>query len=1108
MHSIRVLQVCTALLAIFVLLSASVRADITVVGNSTITQGTDTNPLTSSTVDQIFAAGDVINVFDGSLTIDGANTLGVGTLVAGQDAAASPQLFVDAGTLDITQDLFVGNLADVDLLMSNSAVLNAQNVVLRDPNGFSTFTVDNSVANIAAVFFTGNGSLDIVNGGQLIAPQLQIADVGGDFSFNTITGAGSLANVGNLLVGAGAGTDGVLEVLGGAALNASGSISVGGLLDAEGQLRIEEGSTLAVAGNVFVGFADAAAADSSASAIFSLSSGAAATIDNNLSVEGQPSSFAFSIFEDVGTTADVTGSLIVGSVGTASLQVNDGAVVSVGGAIQVGALDDGDGSLSVNRGGVLTFGPAGFIGFGGGQGNVFVAGGTLISNGQVAVGVNNANLPGTGTDGRLSVVDGGAVTMGLGSQLVIGGGEGAFGTLSASGADSSITVDELFIGNNVNGSVGDGASGSFFLSDAATATATTSVNIGFGAGTGSALLSDGAVLTAPEVNLGFDNPAAPNSGEALSGSLSLDTGAVVQANVNMTNLATLSGIGRITGNVQNDGGNVFVGTTQRGALVVDGDYTQTDGSISLSVAGAQQGEFDQLFATNDIDLQAGSVDVSFVNGFMPGGGESLPLLAAQGNLVVDQAVQFNVGAGQAAFELEFAPGQVVDPINGGLVTANVGNVNFLNVNIADIDGLTANAGSLASNIDMTCVVNAAVVDPNADQQDLSQLCAGIRNAGNTPEQLADILEGVGTDETTQTTQALLLFTIPQHGNLSQRINGIRAGADPFDLASLNLRHGDHVVAGADLEKFLKGIIGGIAGSDDEFAKWGLFGNGNVNFGDQDANDSGSGFDYTTVNVTLGVDYRYRPDLIFGGTFSYSDVNADFDEGGGMNVKSWAASAFGSYFPTDRFYVDLLGTYGENDFDISRHVTFETVMGAVDRRADSETDGQQYSLSLGTGYDFNPGAWVVGPHGGLNYTELETDPYSEEGAGGLNLVVQRQTATSFTANLGFHVSRTFTPSWGVVIPYLQADYVREFETAGETINIRFAADRFNTDPNSVTPPIQIETDERDENYFVVSAGASVQLIHGVSGFLAYRGTYGLNDLSLADVTWGIRFERNW
>jgi len=127
---------------------------------------------------------------------------------------------------------------------------------------------------------------------------------------------------------------------------------------------------------------------------------------------------------------------------------------------------------------------------------------------------------------------------------------------------------------------------------------------------------------------------------------------------------------------------------------------------------------------------------------------------------------------------------------------------------------------------------------------------------------------------------------------------------------------------------------------------------------------------------------------------------------------------------------------------------------------------------------------------------------------LNLTVSRQTATSFTSNLGVHVSYTFTPQWAVLTPYLRADWVHEFENDPEIVEVGFVSDRFRNDPTNPTQPIIVETDERDKNYYVYSAGVSIQLIRGVAGFLNYRTTQSLKDLSLTDITWGLRFEREW
>jgi hypothetical protein len=55
---------------------------------------------------------------------------------------------------------------------------------------------------------------------------------------------------------------------------------------------------------------------------------------------------------------------------------------------------------------------------------------------------------------------------------------------------------------------------------------------------------------------------------------------------------------------------------------------------------------------------------------------------------------------------------------------------------------------------------------------------------------------------------------------------------------------------------------------------------------------------------------------------------------------------------------------------------------------------------------------------------------------------------------------------------------------------------------------VRTDEIDTNYFVWSVGVHAQFIRGIAGFINYRGIAGLDELSLGDVTWGLRFERTF
>ena len=1085
------------------LLGASAYAEITVNGNVTVDGPQGSQPLAGSAGDQTTGPGEVVNFFDATVTVTDTTTFTSETLVLGRQADATSSLLINTGgQLVVTDTLFIGDVSDGDLEV-DAGTLVANNITMDGATErVNIMLVQNGgQLDSAGLISINDGLADITTGSTVNANIISVAATSDAGAFFTFTDAGTTLNATDLIVG---GVDTSVAVgQNGAALNLTGNLLVGSTLDADGSFRLEgAGTTANIDGFLVVGFADVGAADSIVGATINVTDGAELTVGQDFSLAGQPSSFTFGTVDGAASLMTTQGNSLIGVGGNGGFQVNNGGTYTGGGDLLIGLNPNADGRFSSLGGGNAVIEGGTLVGGAGGTGSIFWNGGTF-STASLAIGVNDGGNPQAGTNGAVTFLEGAQVT--VGQDTLVGSGEGSFASLRLTGAGTTFTTPELFVGANFEGA---GSNGSVSVADGASVVVNGAAEFGFGAGTGSLDIANGGTFQAPLVRFGFDNPDQPNGGELLAGDLFLDGGTLI-GNVDLEANASINGRGTITGDVTNNGARIATAVgAEFGTLLIDGNYTQTAGILDFNVGGAEEGMFDRLFVTGDLNLQAGEVNLDFVNGFTPAGGEQFSVLAAQGESFIDETVAFNVGTGETAFEFNLAPGQVIDPRTGQLVNAQIGSVNLLNANLADIAELGGNDNSLAMNIDQTCTVNQGAGAQTPDQQDLANVCMQLRNAGNTPEQVAQVLEAVGTEETTQTTNSLLLFTVPSHGNLSQRINGIRAGSNPFDFAGLQIGVGDQMIAGEDIERFIKGIIGGAASADDDFARFGMFGNGNINFGDKDATRNGSGFDYTTINLTIGADYRLRDDLILGGSFSYSDVNADFDEGGGMDVESWSISGFGSYFIGEQFYLDVLATYGENDLDISRHITFDAAMGGLDRRANSDTDGSQYSISVGTGWDFTPGKWTIGPHGGLNYTELQTDPYTETGAGGLNLSVERQNATSATMNLGFHASYTFTPNWGVITPYVQADVVREFETSAEVIDIRFAADRFASDPNNPTPPIRVETDERDPYYTVVSAGFSAQLVNGVSGFLAYRGTFGLQDIALSDVTWGVRFERKF
>lgn len=430
--------------------------------------------------------------------------------------------------------------------------------------------------------------------------------------------------------------------------------------------------------------------------------------------------------------------------------------------------------------------------------------------------------------------------------------------------------------------------------------------------------------------------------------------------------------------------------------------------------------------------------------------------------------------------------------------------------ISDIPTLTPNQQQLADWFDATCPRFDAASGLTPDQQDLADICDGVRDIDNDDSSVEDTLDEINPEELLVTTFNALRLTALQHGNISQRLNVLRSGARGVDLAGFNLEINGEQVAGVAVQEMFDNLVGGGASADDAtWGRWGGFLNGRLATGDKDATDNEAGFDFDLYAITAGVDYRFRPNVIGGLSLGYGAVDSDYDDNdGGLDIDSWNAAAYFTYFREERFYLDALATYGRNDYQSERHIVFGSGAGAVDRTALGDTDGTQFSLGVGTGWDFNRGGLVIGPHLGAYYFQVEVDAFNEVDGGGLNVAIDDQSSRSKTVNAGGHLSYAWLTGWGVLVPNAKLDWVHEFADNSDTVSFRFVNDPFVGDPADPSPAITLTSDRPDPNYLIWSLGVSAQFIYGLSGFVNYQAHSGYRGVTLGEWTAGARWEKTF
>ena len=244
---------------------------------------------------------------------------------------------------------------------------------------------------------SGNGTLQISNGGQVISGFGSIGVVSGSLGNVTVTGAGSIWNVGSTIY-AGVFGHGILQITGGGQLQ-SGSGQIGTNSGSLGEVTVSGvGSTWTSTGQLHVAVAGQATLDITNGGHFI---GISTFIRNNgaVTVSGTGSQFSFSDFISVnfGGKLDVTSG---GEVSNTAGSVSGTATVSGAGAVWTNSGSLGiNGVLNVLDGGKVTatgvtIGTSGELH---GDGTVQVGGAGVVQNGGiVAPGTSPGTLHITG----------------------------------------------------------------------------------------------------------------------------------------------------------------------------------------------------------------------------------------------------------------------------------------------------------------------------------------------------------------------------------------------------------------------------------------------------------------------------------------------------------------------------------------------------------------------------------------------------------------------------------------------------------------------------------------------------------------------------------------
>lgn len=391
-------------------------------------------------------------------------------------------------------------------------------------------------------------------------------------------------------------------------------------------------------------------------------------------------------------------------------------------------------------------------------------------------------------------------------------------------------------------------------------------------------------------------------------------------------------------------------------------------------------------------------------------------------------------------------------------------------------------------------ISSQIADESIRAQVQSQ-CAAF--ADLTLREQADALVSLTPEQLSATYTATLAAGKDQQRNITLRLNELRNGSTGLSLNNLNFFQDGKQFQGAWLAD-LAALVGGGASADEPanpYGRLGLFLNGSVTHGDRAGTSLERRFDLSATNLTLGADYRFTDNAVGGVALGYNQSEMDFTAVQDLIDTDSTSLLFYGTWHHELFYLDALAGIAFGSIDTQRGISIGDSLNTV---AQGSTDNKQASISLSINHDYQYQALTISPFASIDYTHGVIDSYAEKNGGGFGVVFSDQEIKSQQLTVGARTQYAWAQSWGIVVPHARLEFKKELDTTRDLI-----AGRFISDPERNY--FFIEADQVDGTWGQLAAGVAVILPHGLSGYLEYDRTFGLQYVSLGTFSVGGRWE---
>jgi outer membrane autotransporter protein len=425
-----------------------------------------------------------------------------------------------------------------------------------------------------------------------------------------------------------------------------------------------------------------------------------------------------------------------------------------------------------------------------------------------------------------------------------------------------------------------------------------------------------------------------------------------------------------------------------------------------------------------------------------------------------------------------------------------------------------------------CSIEQARVFANV--RELVETANEMMGSGPTQYSLGLDEEGLGfamrwtaAEEMAATSSAGSEFANNQLTSLMSRMTALRYGARGFSVVNAHpgSREGDAILAHERAPQRAAQLGGGAAADvDDLSSRWGGFLDASYGWGDRDPTEVEDAFDFDGMEWTFGVDYRFTPALVVGAVAGHTEQEIDFDSrrsvvDGGIESDGYSIIAYALH-EWDGPYLSASLGWQRLSLDTTRRITYPSFnpdTESTDVTALGSTDSTTISATFNAGWSLNWRAFGAEPYVRAEYRDMNLDGFNEASrynsgslAGqpaGFDFRFGDQDIKSFDTALGFRVQYAMTPRFGVIVPYLKAEYHWQLEDDPHAVSATYE------DLGGATPavPFDIVGDESDHNFYIAAAGLSVVLKGGWQGFIQYQTVQSLDLLSNTVITGGVRSE---